>query len=53
MSYSQIGHGFAKLRARGATDEDLTDLVIQVDDVGNPLSQIGGLRESVLETDST
>ena len=83
--YAGVGHALAKLRKRGATDQELTDLVrgmqaellfsfcylledpgelepdvshiawalAQVDDAGNVLGGIGGLHESVLETDPT
>lgn len=83
--YSGVGHALARLRAKGATDEELTDLVrgmqaqllfsfcylledpgrleasvsdlawalVQVDDEGRILDTIGGLHESVLETDPT
>jgi hypothetical protein len=83
--YAGVGHALAKLRERGATDQELTDLVrgmqaellfsfcylledpgelepdishigwalAQVDGAGNVLAGIGGLHESVLETDPT
>jgi hypothetical protein len=83
--YAGVGHALSKLRTRGATDQELTDLVrgmqaellfsfcylledpgelepdvshvawalAQVDDAGNVLGGIGGLHESVLETDPT
>jgi hypothetical protein len=83
--YAGVGQALAKLRKRGATDQELTDLVrgmqaellfsfcylledpgelepdvshiawalAQVDDAGNVLGGIGGLHESVLETDPT
>jgi hypothetical protein len=79
------GLALARLRAKGATDEDLTELVramqaellssfcylledpgdvedgvsdiawalVQIDDAGSVLGEIGGLHESVLETDPT
>lgn len=83
--YAGVGHALTKLRARGATDEEITDVVrgmqaellfslcylledpgdtepevedvawvlAQVDADGNVLGTIGGLHESVLETDPT
>ena len=83
--YAGAGHALASLRAKGATAEELTDLVramqaqllfsfchlledpgdvedaasgiawalVQVDDEGTVLETIGGLYESVLETDPT
>jgi hypothetical protein len=83
--YAGVGHALKRLRRRGATDEELTDLVrgmqaellfsfcsllddpgevepdvsdvawrlVQTDDEGNVLGSIGGLHESVLETDPT
>ena len=83
--YAGVGHALRKLRARGATDEEITDVVrgmqaqvlfsfcylledpcdvepevanvawalVQVDDDGNVLGNIGGLHESVLQTDPT
>lgn len=83
--YAGVGHALKKLRARGATDEELTDVVrgmqaqmlfsfcylledpgnveaevadvhwalFQIDEEGNALGHIGGLHESVLETDPT
>lgn len=83
--YAGVGHALKRLRASGASDEDLTDLVrgmqaqalfsfcylledpgdvedevsdvawalVQVDDDGKVLEGIGGLHESVLETDPT
>jgi hypothetical protein len=83
--YAGVGHSLAKLRERGATDAELTDLVrgmqaellfslcylledpgdlepevshiawalAEVDDEGNVVGKIGGLHESVLETDPT
>jgi hypothetical protein len=83
--YAGAGLALARLRAKGATDEELTDLVramqaellfsfcylledpgevedavsditwslVQIDDEGNALETIGGLHESVLETDPT
>jgi len=83
--YAGVGHALKKLRARGATDEEVVDLVrgmqaellfslcylledpgdvepeianvlwtlAQVDEAGNVLGGIGGLHESVLETDPT
>ncbi len=83
--YAGVGHALEKLRARGATDEELTDVVrgmqaellfslchlledpgdlepdvadvawclVQVDDAGNVVGPLGGLHESVLETDPT
>jgi hypothetical protein len=83
--YAGVGHGLTKLRARGATDEEITDVVrgmqaqllfslcylledpgdiglevedvawvlAQVDTEGNVLGILGGLHESVLETDPT
>jgi phosphoglycolate phosphatase-like HAD superfamily hydrolase len=83
--YAGVGHALRKLRARGATNEELTDVVrgmqaqllfsfcylledpgdvepeagdigwvlAQVDQEGNVLDTIGGLHESVLETDPT
>ena len=83
--YAGVGHALKKLRARGATDEEIIDVVrgmqaellfslchlfddpgdiepevediawvlAQVDDDGNVLGTIGGLHESVLETDPT
>ncbi|HYQ43032.1 MAG TPA: hypothetical protein VER11_13720 [Polyangiaceae bacterium] len=83
--YAGVGHALRALRARGATDEELTDLVrgmqarllfdfcylledpgdvepevadiawalVQIDDAGTVIGNIGGLHESVLETDPT
>lgn len=83
--YAGVGHALRNLRAKGATNDELTDLVrgmqaqllfqfcylledpgdlepevqdmawalVQVDDDGNVLEGIGGLHESVLETDPT
>ncbi len=83
--YAGVGHALKKLRSRGATDEEITDVVrgmqaellfsfcylledpgdieaevadvawtlVQVDDDGNVLCNIGGLHESVLDTDPT
>jgi hypothetical protein len=83
--YAGIGHALKELRARGATDKELTDLVrgmqaellfqfcsllddpgdvepevasiswalVQTDEHGNVVATIGGLHESVLETDPT
>jgi hypothetical protein len=83
--YAGVGHALKRLRAAGASDEDLTDVVrgmqaellfsfcylledpgiveaevaditwelVQVDDDGKVLGNIGGLHESVLETDPT
>lgn len=83
--YAGVGHALKKLRARGATDHEITDVVrgmqaellfsfcylledpgevepevadvrwalVQVDDDGNVVSSVGGLHESVLETDPT
>ena len=83
--YAGVGHALTKLRSRGATDDEITDLVrgmqaellfsfcylledpgdlepevedvawvlAQVDGEGNVLGTIGGLHESVLETDPT
>jgi hypothetical protein len=83
--YAGVGHALRRLRALGASDEDLTDLVrgmqaellfslcylledpgevepeaadtswalVQTDGDGNVLATIGGLHESVLETDPT
>ena len=83
--YAGVGHALRNLRALGARDHDITDLVrgmqvgllfslcylledpgltepevadmqwalVQVDEEGNVLSKIGGLHESVLETDPT
>ncbi len=83
--YAGVGHALSSLRAKGATDEELTDLVrgmqaqvlfafcylledpgdveetvadvswalVQIDEEGNILDTIGGLHESVLETDPT
>jgi len=83
--YAGAGHALARLRAKGASDEDLTDLVramqasvlfslcyrredpgveepaasevmwalVQTDSDGNVVGPIGGLHESVLETDPT
>jgi hypothetical protein len=83
--FAGVGHALQRLRERGATDEELTDLVrgmqaqalfgfcylledpgqvepeisdvawslVQVDDDGRILGTIGGLHESVLETDPT
>jgi hypothetical protein len=83
--YAGVGHALQSLRARGATDEELTDLVrgtqaellfricylledpgdvepefsdvawalVQVDGDGSIIGSIGGLHESVLETDPT
>lgn len=83
--YTGAGLALARLRAKGATDEELTDLVrsmqaellfsfcylledpgdledavsdiawalVQIDDEGAILETIGGLHESVLETDPT
>jgi hypothetical protein len=83
--YAGVGQALKKLRARGATTEELVDLVrgmqaellfslcyllddpgevepevadvlwtlSQVDEEGNVLGSIGGLHESVLETDPT
>ena len=84
-AYAGVGHALKKLRARGATDDEITDVVrgmqakllfsfcnlledpgdiepevadvawalVQVDDEGNVLDNIGGLHESVLDTDPT
>ncbi len=81
--YAGVGHALGKLRARGATNDELTEVVrgmqtqllfrlcylledpgdvepevgdvgwvlVQVDQEGNVLDTIGGLHESVLETD--
>lgn len=81
--YAGAGHALRSLRAKGATDRELTDLVramqaellfsfcylledpaieeveasevtwtlVQTDSEGNVLGAIGGLHESVLETD--
>ena len=81
--YAGAGHALARLRARGATDRELTELVramqaellfsfcylledpgevepavadlswglFLTDEEGNPLEHLGGLHESVLETD--
>lgn len=83
--YSGAGLALARLREKGASDEELTDLVramqaellagvchllddpgemedavsdiawslVQVDDAGTALQTLGGLHESVLETDPT
>lgn len=83
--YAGAGLALARLRAKSATDEELTDLVrsmqakllfsfcylledpgdvedvvsdiawalVQIDDKGTVLETIGGLHESVLETDPT
>jgi hypothetical protein len=83
--YAGVGHALLKLRARGATHEEITDVVrgmqaellfslcylledpgevepevedvawalVQVDAEGTVLGVIGGLHESVLETDPT
>jgi hypothetical protein len=83
--YAGVGHALRKLRGRGATDEELTDLVrgmqaellfqlcylledpgnlepevadiswclVQTDDDGKVIARVGGLHESVLETDPT
>jgi len=83
--YAGVGHALAGLRKRGATDDELTDLVrgmqaellfhlcylledpgdvepevkdvawalVQTDVEGNVLNTVGGLHESVLETDPT
>jgi len=83
--YAGVGHALRKIRALGASDQDITDLVrgmqaellfslcylledpgdiepevadvqwalVQVDEAGNVLNRIGGLHESVLETDPT
>ena len=83
--YSGVGHALKKLRALGAGDQEITDLVrgmqakllfglcylledpgdiepevkdlawalVQVDKDGNLMGSIGGLHESVLETDPT
>ncbi|GMU39129.1 MAG: hypothetical protein AMXMBFR58_38860 [Phycisphaerae bacterium] len=83
--YAGVGHALKKLRGRGATDNEIIDLVrgmqaellfsfcylledpgdlepevadigwvlAQVDDDENVLGTIGGLHESVLETDPT
>lgn len=83
--YSGVGHSLMKLRALGADDQEITELVrgmqgqllfdlcylledpgdiepevadvawalVQVDEDGKPLGTIGGLHESVLETDPT
>jgi hypothetical protein len=83
--YAGVGHALKKLRERGATNEEITDVVrgmqaqllfsicylledpgdvepeagdvgwvlAQVDQEGNVLDTIGGLHESVLETDPT
>ncbi len=83
--YAGAGLALASLRAKGATDEELTDLVrsmqaqllfslcylledpgdvedavsdiswalVQIDEGGNVIKTIGGLHESVLETDPT
>ena len=83
--FAGVGHTLNKLRARGATDDEITDVVrgmqaqvlfqfcylledlgdveeevadvtlalVQVDEEGNPLGNVGGLHESVLETDPT
>jgi hypothetical protein len=83
--YAGVGHALRSLRARGATDAELTDLargmqaqllfqlcylledpgelepevsdvswsLVQVDEDGDVLANIGGLHESVLETDPT
>lgn len=83
--YAGAGLALGRLRAKGATDEELTDLVramqaellfglcyllddpgeveeavediawalVQIDDEGTVLETIGGLHESVLETDPT
>jgi hypothetical protein len=83
--YAGVGHALRSLRARGATDEELVDLVrgtqaellfriccllqdpgklepelsdvrwalVQIDSDGNVVGSIGGLHESVLETDPT
>ena len=80
--YAGIGHALRKLRARGATDEEITNVVrgmqagllfsfcylledpgdveaevsgvgwslVQVDEDGKILGNIGGLHESVLDT---
>lgn len=84
-AYAGVGHALARLKERGATDAELTDLVrgmqaellfslcyllddpgdlepeishiawtlVQTDDEGNVVGGIGGLHESVLETDPT
>jgi hypothetical protein len=83
--FAGVGHALKGLRARGATNEEVTDLVrgtqaellfhlcrllddpgdvedeardaawvlVRVDDEGNALGVVGGLHESVLETDPT
>lgn len=83
--FSGVGHALARLRARGATDSELTDLVrgmqaevlsgfcyllddpgdlgevgadigwalVQVEEDGTMVDRIGGLHESVLDTDPT
>jgi hypothetical protein len=83
--YAGVGHALKKLRARGATEEEITDLVrgmqaellfgfcylledpgevepevahvawsfVRVDAEGEPLGNIPGLHESVLELDPT
>ena len=84
-AYAGAGHALRTLRARGATDEELTELVrstqaellfslcyllddpmleepelsdlswalFELDRKGRPKQRIGGLHESVLETDPT
>ena len=83
--YAGVGHALKRLRARGATSDEITDLVrgmqaellfsfcylledpgnvepevadilwvlAQVDEDGDLIGPIGGLHESVLETDPT